>query len=87
MELTRLGFLGLVLEDLINDKTKADPITKIVICVQAGWFITQCIARLAQNLLLTLLEIHILAHVFVALLMYTFWFAKPYKHTFVNSHL
>jgi len=78
MELARLGLLTPVPEDVINDKTKADLITKLVVCVQAGWFIVQCIARVAQDLPLSLLETHVLTHVFVALLMYLFWFAKPY---------
>ena len=72
MELARLGLLGPVEEEVISDKTKADPITKAIVCVQAAWFIVQCVARVAQNLPLTLLEIHTLAHVFIAMLMYLF---------------
>ena len=49
-----------------------------MVCVQAGWFIVQCIARVAQGLPLSLLEIHVVAHVFIALLMYLLWFKKPY---------
>ncbi len=78
VELARLGLLNPVPEDVIYEKTKADPIRKLVVCVQAGWFIVQCIARVAHDLPLSLLEIHVLTHVFVALLMYLFWFAKPY---------
>jgi len=79
LELARLGLLSPVRKEIIDVKAKADPITKLVVCVQAGWFIVQCIARVAQDLPLTLLEIHVLAHVFVALLMYLFWFSKPYN--------
>ena len=79
VELARLGLLSPVEEEVINDKTKADPITKALVCVQAAWFIVQCVARVAQNLPLTLLEIHTLAHVFIAILMYLFWFSKPYN--------
>lgn len=78
VELARLGLLTPIPEDVIDDKTKADLITKLVVCVQAGWFIVQCIARVALHLPLSLLEIHVLTHVLVALLMYLFWFAKPY---------
>lgn len=35
--------------------------------------------RVAQKLPLTLLEIHTLAYVFIALLMYLFWPSKPYN--------
>ena len=79
VELARLGLLSPVEQEVINDKTKADPITKAIVCVQAAWFIVQCIARAAQHLPLTLLEIHTLAHVFIAMLMYLFWFPKPYN--------
>lgn len=79
LELARLGLLSPIPQEIIDDKAKADPITKVVVCVQAGWFIVQCISRVAQDLPLTLLEIHVLAHVFVALLMYLFWFSKPYN--------
>ena len=63
----------------LDDKTKADPITKSLVCVQAGWFIVQCIARLTTDLPITLFEIHILAHVLVAFCMYLLWFSKPYN--------
>ena len=79
IELAGAGLLNPVPKDVIDDKAKADPITKVVVCIQAAWFIVQCIARTAQHLPLTLLEIHVLAHVFVCLLMYLFWFAKPYN--------
>ena len=79
VELARLGLLKPVSEEVIKDKTKADSITKILVCIQAGWFIVQCIARVAQKLPLTLLEIRTLAHVFIALLMYLFWLSKPYN--------
>ena len=74
VELARLGLLNpnLVSKNVIDDKTKADPITKFVVCIQGRWFIVQCIARVAHHLPLSLLEIHVLAHVFVAILMYSF---------------
>ena len=79
IELARLGLLEPVAQGVIEDKSKADPIAKVMVCVQAGWFIIQCIARVAQKLPLTLLEVHVLAHVLLALVMYLFWFAKPYN--------
>ena len=79
LELAKLGLLCPISEEVIKDKTKADPITKMLISIQAGWFIVQCIARVAHGLPLTLLEINTLAHVLIALLMYLFWFPKPYN--------
>ncbi|KAL9633975.1 MAG: hypothetical protein Q9204_003186, partial [Flavoplaca sp. TL-2023a] len=64
---------------VIEDKSKADPITKCVVCIQAGWFVVQCIARVSQGLPLSLLEIYVLGHVSLAFFMYLFWFAKPYN--------
>ena len=78
LELAKLRLLEPIPTDVIDDKTKADPITKLLVCIQAGWFILQSIARVSQSLPLTLIEIHVLAHVSVALTMYLFWFRKPY---------
>ena len=78
LEFARLRLLEPIPADVIDDKTKADPITKFLVCIQAGWFILQSIARVSQGLPLTLIEIHVLTHVSVALLMYLFWFKKPY---------
>ncbi|KAF2806309.1 uncharacterized protein BDZ99DRAFT_573876 [Mytilinidion resinicola] len=60
------------------DKSKADTGTKILVCLQAGWFLLQTLARLVQHLPVTLLEIHVLAHVGCAFGMYWFWLRKPY---------
>lgn len=79
IELARLGHLEPIPKEIIDDKSKADLMTKVLVCIQAGWFIIQCVSRVAQNLPLPLLEVHVLAHVLVALLMYLFWFAKPYS--------
>ena len=77
--LAKIGLLSPVPQSVIDDKAKADPITKVVVCLQAGWFVLQCAARVAQELPLSLLEIHVLAHILVALLMYFAWFGKPYN--------
>lgn len=37
-------------ETIPQDKTKADGIAKFIVCVQAIWFVTQGIARRAQDL-------------------------------------
>ena len=79
VELAKLGLLEPIPTSVIEDKSKADPITKCLVCIQAGWFIVQCIARVSQGLPLSLLEINVLAHVCLAFLMYLFWFSKPYN--------
>lgn len=76
--LARHGLLPRSSPTAVADKSKADTIAKLLVCIQAGWFFIQCIARTAQNLPLTLLEIHVLAHVLCAFAMYAVWAAKPY---------
>jgi len=62
---------------VINDKSKADSITKALVCTQAGWFILQLIGRLADHLPITLLEINTLGHVICAFVLYGLWWEKP----------
>jgi hypothetical protein len=76
--LAKIGLLPNESPDAVNDKSKADYVAKILVCLQAGWFFVQCIARVAQKLPLTLLELHVLAHVLCAFAMYLLWIQKPY---------
>ena len=57
----------------IEDKSKANILTKSLICIQLSWLIIQCIARAAKGYPLTLLEIHAMVHVVCAMCMYTLW--------------
>ncbi len=61
----------------INDRSNADAVGKSIICLQAGWMVVQCIARLAYQLPITLLEVTTLGHVLCALFIYWFWWNKP----------
>ncbi|OCL10417.1 hypothetical protein AOQ84DRAFT_374944 [Glonium stellatum] len=78
IELAKLGLLPDVSAATVTDKSKADTGAKVLVCVQVGWFLIQSLARLAQHLPLTLLEVHVLAHVACAFLMYFLWLDKPY---------
>ena len=78
-DLAACGLLPEVPERLIEDKSKADTFAKLYVCVQAGWFVIQSMARLIQHLPLTLLEIHTLAHIVCAFSMYFLWMQKPYN--------
>ena len=75
--LAQHGCLPDVTRETINDKSKADHITKGLALLQASWIIVQCIARLASHLPITLLEILTLGHVFCAFIVYSFWWNKP----------
>jgi hypothetical protein len=65
-------------KELIRDKSKADGFGKTLVCLQAFWFCTQCISRLATGLSITLLELNTFGHALCALLAYTFWWSKPH---------
>ncbi|KAI0865997.1 hypothetical protein F4860DRAFT_500053 [Xylaria cubensis] len=72
----------------INDKSKADGLAKALVCLQVAWLIIQSIGRAAKGLPIALLEIHVLAHVACALLLFGIWFKKPldiYDAITVNS--
>ena len=64
-------------EEEIWDKSKANGLAKAIVCVQAVWFCTQCIARLGQGMPISLLELNTFAHAICALLVYVLWWNKP----------
>jgi hypothetical protein len=77
LELARAGILPDVTEDEIRGMSRQDGIAKIGVCVQIAWFFIQALARVRVGLPLSLLELHVLAHVFCAFLMYGIWYRKP----------
>ncbi|KAF2453671.1 hypothetical protein BDY21DRAFT_123723 [Lineolata rhizophorae] len=78
VELARVGHLPNISLETVADKSKANTIAKVLVCVQASWFFVQSMARLASALPLTLLELHILTHIACALCIYLLWMKKPY---------
>ncbi|KAK4451264.1 hypothetical protein QBC34DRAFT_424114 [Podospora aff. communis PSN243] len=62
---------------IIEDKNKADIFSKAVCCIQVGWLVFQSLERLRLQLPLSLLEVHTLAHVACALVLYGLWWHKP----------
>ncbi|EKM60725.1 uncharacterized protein PHACADRAFT_246815 [Phanerochaete carnosa HHB-10118-sp] len=69
--------LSLITEDAIKDKSKGDLLSKGVVVIQTGWFIIQIIARWAEQLPVTELEIITLAFAVLNFLTYGFWSHKP----------
>lgn len=61
----------------ITAKGKVDQLAKAIVCLQAGWMIVQAIARAAEGLPITLIELNTMAHVGCAFLMYAIWWQKP----------
>jgi hypothetical protein len=74
----------------VRDKSKADGLAKLLVVLQAGWMIIQCIARVAQDLPVTLLEINTIGHVICAFALYMLWWSKPMDikdpHKIVGEH-
>ncbi|KAI9512039.1 hypothetical protein F5148DRAFT_992934 [Russula earlei] len=61
----------------IDDKNKGDVISKMLVILQTGWFITQCIARSIQELPVTELELVTVAFATLNFAMYVLWWDKP----------
>jgi hypothetical protein len=68
----------------LQDSGKASGLAKIITCTQALWFCSQCIARLSQNMAISLIELNTFAHCISAFFIYAFWWHKPYD---VEAHV
>ncbi|KDR79733.1 hypothetical protein GALMADRAFT_61863 [Galerina marginata CBS 339.88] len=66
-----------ITEQEIQDRSKSDGLSKALVVIQTTWFIGQCIARRAQGLIITELELATLAFAAVNGVMYMFWWSKP----------
>ncbi|KAJ7059141.1 hypothetical protein C8F01DRAFT_1370743 [Mycena amicta] len=64
-------------EAAIQDKSKGDVFSKGIAFFQGLWFVLQCIARAAQHLPLTELEVATLAFAVVNILTWLLWWSKP----------
>ena len=78
IELARVGLLPEVSLEQIEDQSKSDTLTKVLVCLQASWMIMQCIARVARSIPLTLLEVHVMVNAICAFFMYLLWYHKPH---------
>jgi len=61
----------------IQDKSKGDFISKSIIILQTSWFVMQCIARGAQGLPITELELVTIAFAGLNFVIYLLWWDKP----------
>ena len=64
-------------EAQITDRSRADALSKALVCTQAAYVLVQVLARLRAALPVTLLEINTVCHIVCAFAMYSFWFHKP----------
>ncbi|KAF8647152.1 hypothetical protein AX16_006983 [Volvariella volvacea WC 439] len=60
-----------------RNKAKGDLLTKAIVVVQTSWFVVQCIARHAQSLVITQLELVTLAFATLNIITYFLWRSKP----------
>lgn len=85
--LARQGhFLEMPVEK-IADRSKANFLTKLLVCFQVTWMLTQCIARKTAGYPLTLLELHTMVHVVCALCIYACWWKVKLVSTEVPTTL
>ncbi|KAF8508095.1 hypothetical protein BU17DRAFT_56908 [Hysterangium stoloniferum] len=66
-----------IAKEEIQDRSKGDALSKGVVIVQTTWFIIQCIARKAQGLDTTQIELLTLALATLNGVMYFLWWNKP----------
>ncbi|KAK7030823.1 hypothetical protein VNI00_013931 [Paramarasmius palmivorus] len=68
-----------VTREEIRDRSHADALSKTIAIVQTTWFILQCIARGAQGLAITELEVITLAFALLNFIVYFLWWKKPLR--------
>jgi hypothetical protein len=61
----------------ILDRNKTDALAKLIACLQSGWLMVQAIARIAEGLDISALEIMTIAFVLSTFVTYGFWWMKP----------
>ncbi|KAK0436483.1 uncharacterized protein EV420DRAFT_236355 [Desarmillaria tabescens] len=69
--------LGEIKKKEIDDRDKGDGLSKAVAVGQATWFLLQCVARVAQHLPLTVLEIVAVGYAIFTIINYAVWWHKP----------
>ncbi|KAI9455383.1 hypothetical protein F5148DRAFT_1151498 [Russula earlei] len=75
--LTGNGDFPRIAKEEIEDKSKGDGISKLLVILQTGWFVTQCIARGVHGLPVTELELVTVAFATLNFVMYFLWWDKP----------
>lgn len=77
--LIKEGYLPVpeITEEEIFDKSKANLLNKVLVCIQTGWFVLQCLARWRQSLPLTTLELATITYVWCTWGIYSQWLNKP----------
>ncbi|PPR04717.1 hypothetical protein CVT24_011839 [Panaeolus cyanescens] len=69
---------SIVTSKVIEDRSKADWLTKSIVLIQTFWFCIQLFTRLGQHLVVTELEISTLAFAALNFIVYLLWWNKPF---------
>lgn len=77
LTLIRDGVIELRSEEEIADRSKSDWLSNLLVLVQTAWFLLQCVARGAQRMPVTQLEIITLAYLTLNCWIYLAWWDKP----------
>ncbi|KAK0613204.1 hypothetical protein B0T14DRAFT_275320 [Immersiella caudata] len=77
-DLDLAGIAAIPTEDEIADRSKSDAFTKLFALVQSSWLIVSSIARVHNGYAITELELATMAFIVCALVMYFFWWNKPF---------
>ena len=64
-------------EHAILDRAESSSLSKALLIIQVGWFCTNCVSRLDQDLSLSLLEVSTAARALCTLAIYFVWWSKP----------
>jgi len=73
---SKIDFPKITMEE-IQDKSKADFLSKVIAILQTTWFLFQCVARGGQGLAITELELVTLALASLNAATYACWWNKP----------
>ena len=76
LEAEKIEFPNVTVEE-IEDRSKADGFSKTIALGQTLWFVAQCLARRAQHLDLTPVELLTLSLAVLNGVMYFLWWNKP----------
>ena len=76
LEAGKIEFPDITVKE-IEDRGKADGFSKTIVIGQTLWFVAQCLARRAQNLDITLVELLTLSLAVLNGVMYFLWWNKP----------
>jgi hypothetical protein len=67
----------IITREEIKDKSKGDAVTKGLVLIQTMWFLLQCVARGAQHLSITELELATAGFALLNVITYALWWDKP----------